>query len=914
MADTDTIKILVVDDLADKLLVYRTVLEEGGLEVVTATSGADALRRLLLDEFAVILLDVNMPVMDGFETAALIRARKRCAHTPIIFVTAHADELHAIRGYQYGAVDYVLTPVVPEVLRTKVRVFVELFRLNQQVRKQAEERLAAAESERQRLAAVLENAGDLFALADATGRTVHMNAAGLTLLGLPRPAGLTTPTTISSRSHAIAYPHWVDERLWGDTLDVAARDGVWFGESNLRTQDGREIPVSKVILAHKGRGGQVDSFSIIARDIGERRRSEQAVVDSERRYRHLVHALPAALYTCDVEGRITLFNKAAAALWGREPELGRDEWTVAPRMFRPDGTPVDVKDAPMALCLKEGRAIRGEELVIERPDGSRRNVLSHPEPVFDVSGTMIGAINMLMDITDLKAAERALRGSESRLRAMFGQAAVGIVLMDLRGHFLEANERMSQIVNRPVEQLRNVSWKDITHPDDWANNKAAIEQVASGQRADCSLEKRYQRANGEWVWVNITLSPLMDDSGRIFRLMKVVEDISARKLAELEVQRHREHLEQLVRERTAELEASHERLRLADRLAAIGTLAAGLGHDMGNLLLPMRMRLDALESVGLPDSAQEDIRAIRDACEYLKRLSRGLRLFALNPEETRASGVVTDIPVWWADISPFLRNALQRGIELHASIPVEAPRIVISPHMLTQAVYNLVQNAGDAMKSRASGRVSVTATPAADGSAIVIEVSDNGPGMSEEVLRRCMEPFFTTKPRGISTGLGLALVRGAIHNAGGSIDIKSRQDEGTTFRLTIPTVSAAVARQVTSDSGPRIACVDLRDSRIAAFVSAVLGSMDVRVIREAWSPKSVAPLLVIDSKSDRLMELKAFLRDNPTRRALVLGENPDIMSGDQIVVIEAAPTAGRLRTVLSAVFSLAKSQPEEALT
>src|SRR5688500_10618980 len=144
MPDHDPIKILVVDDLADKLLVYRTVLEETGIEVITASSGAEALRRILLDEFAVILLDVNMPGMDGFETASLIRGRKRCAHTPIIFVTAHADELHALRGYQYGAVDYILTPVVPEVLRTKVRVFAELFRLTLQVRRQAEERLAAA--------------------------------------------------------------------------------------------------------------------------------------------------------------------------------------------------------------------------------------------------------------------------------------------------------------------------------------------------------------------------------------------------------------------------------------------------------------------------------------------------------------------------------------------------------------------------------------------------------------------------------------------------------------------------------------------------------------------------------------------------------------------------------------------------
>src|SRR5262245_49622773 len=123
MPQNEPIKILVVDDLPEKILVYRSILEEPGQEVISAGSGPEALKHLLANDFAVILLDINMPGMDGFETASLIRNRKRCAHTPIIFVTAHADELYPLRGYAYGAVDYILTPVVPEILRSKVRVF-----------------------------------------------------------------------------------------------------------------------------------------------------------------------------------------------------------------------------------------------------------------------------------------------------------------------------------------------------------------------------------------------------------------------------------------------------------------------------------------------------------------------------------------------------------------------------------------------------------------------------------------------------------------------------------------------------------------------------------------------------------------------------------------------------------------------
>jgi CheY-like chemotaxis protein len=126
MTELERARILIVDDLPEKLLVFRTVLEDVDADVVVARSGAEALKRVLEDNFAVILLDVNMPDIDGLETANLIRQHKRTRHTPIIFITAYADEMQTALGYRLGAVDYILSPVIPEVLRTKVRVFVDL--------------------------------------------------------------------------------------------------------------------------------------------------------------------------------------------------------------------------------------------------------------------------------------------------------------------------------------------------------------------------------------------------------------------------------------------------------------------------------------------------------------------------------------------------------------------------------------------------------------------------------------------------------------------------------------------------------------------------------------------------------------------------------------------------------------------
>src|SRR5213083_865118 len=119
--EPDRADILIVDDRPDKLLVYGTILEDLGQNLFTAASGEQALKQVLERDFAVILLDVNMPGMDGLETAALIRGRSRSAHVPIIFITAdYGDEIRTARGYSLGAVDFMVSPIVPAILRSKV--------------------------------------------------------------------------------------------------------------------------------------------------------------------------------------------------------------------------------------------------------------------------------------------------------------------------------------------------------------------------------------------------------------------------------------------------------------------------------------------------------------------------------------------------------------------------------------------------------------------------------------------------------------------------------------------------------------------------------------------------------------------------------------------------------------------------
>jgi signal transduction histidine kinase/DNA-binding response OmpR family regulator len=185
----EPVNILVVDDRPAKLIAMEALLADLGENVVCVASGADALRQLPERDFAVILLDVNMPDMDGFETAALIRQRPRWQHVPIIFMTAASDDTHVLRGYSLGAVDYILSPIVPEILRPKVKVFVELFRMTAQLKRQAEERVALAEEQARRAAAEAASRRAAF-LADAgknMARSLDLATTAKAMLDLAVP-------------------------------------------------------------------------------------------------------------------------------------------------------------------------------------------------------------------------------------------------------------------------------------------------------------------------------------------------------------------------------------------------------------------------------------------------------------------------------------------------------------------------------------------------------------------------------------------------------------------------------------------------------------------------------------------------------------------------------------------------------
>lgn len=208
----------------------------------------------------------------------------------------------------------------------------------------------------------------------------------------------------------------------------------------------------------------------------------------------LIEMLPAAVYACDKEGRITFYNKAAAVLWGRNPRIGKDLWCGSWKIYQPDGTPLILDACPMAITLKEGVAVKGHEIIIERPDGVRVNVLPHPQPLFDTYGKITGAFNMLVDITGKKAAEDEIRESEKKYRELARSLEEKVEKRTLE--LKKQNEELEQYAYiashdlqeplRKIQTFTELLEKDI---DDKKEVKKNLEKISTSAKRMTSLIK-----------------------------------------------------------------------------------------------------------------------------------------------------------------------------------------------------------------------------------------------------------------------------------------------------------------------------------------------------------------------------------------------------------------------------------------
>jgi PAS domain S-box-containing protein len=251
---------------------------------------------------------------------------------------------------------------------------------------------------------------------------------------------------------------------------------------------------------------------------------------SEGSSRKILDELPAAIYVTDALGRITYFNEAAAALWGHRPTIGTSEWCGSWKLFWPDGRALPHGECPMAIAIKEKRAVRGIQAIAERPDGTRVPFEPYPTPLFDASGALIGAVNMLIDITDRKRAEEV----KQRLSSIVQFSDDAIISKNLKGIIESWNAGAERIFGYTASEAIGQS-VGILIPTDRLNEETEIiSRIRRGERID-HYETVRRRKDGSLIDVSLTVSPIMDAEGKVLGASKIARDITERKRSEAHI-------------------------------------------------------------------------------------------------------------------------------------------------------------------------------------------------------------------------------------------------------------------------------------------------------------------------------------------------------------------------------------------
>ena len=305
-------------------------------------------------------------------------------------------------------------------------------------------------------------------------------------------------------------------------------------------------------------------------------RSPLPVIPRNILVQDILEALPEAVYTTDENGRITFYNGAAAKLWGRHPELGSSEFCGSWKLYWPDGSLLPHDQCPMAIALRERRPVRGMEAVAERPDGSRIPFLAFPTPLFDAEGNLIGAVNMLVDLTARAIADEAAQ----RYAAIVEFSDDAILAKDLNGTIINWNrgaERLfgytaEEAIGKPVMMLIPVERHD--------EEPEILSRIRRGERID-HYETVRRRKDGSLIEISLSVSPITTRDGRIIGASKIARDITERRRAE-----QQQHL--LIRE------MDHRVKNLFTLAGSVVKLSARSASTPAELATAVSARLNAL--------------------------------------------------------------------------------------------------------------------------------------------------------------------------------------------------------------------------------------------------------------------------------------------------------------------------------
>ncbi|WP_210529662.1 PAS domain S-box protein [Rubellimicrobium arenae] len=643
------------------------------------------------------------------------------------------------------------------------------------------------------LAAALEEIAEPVEITDADRRFTYVNRAFEAVTGIPaaEAIGRTAREILSSGEHDAAFFEAIDACL--------ARGEVWRGIIVNRARNGRRLEQDTTITPLRDDGGHLAHFVSVRRDVGAARAEARALAASEARYRAVVETQTEYIIRVDDDGYWTFMNAAAQRRIGKSLDEIRALGQRDQDFVHPEDRPV--YDAHMARLTPLNPTDTVEFRTIY--DGNRVHWEQWTDTgIFDDQGRLIEIQCVGHDVSDRRRAEAELRASEERLAAI-------IEANPLAMNIARLSDRRLLFVNQPWRDLFGVSAADPNEADlarlyaDPGDRDRIFAAMASGEEVT-NRELRFRRVDGTEITCSITSRPILFQGEPA--LVTSTIDLTQLRAAEAEIARQREALHQ------------------SEKMTALGALLAGVAHELNNPLSVVVGYSSMLrETVSDPDLL-ERLGKVHGAADRCARIVRTFLAMARAKPPVRGPVDVGELVLGALDLSAYaLRTA---GVEVRTDLPARLPPVWGDADQLGQVVTNLVVNAQQALLGQPAPRRMLLAARA-EGDQVLLEVSDNGPGMAPEVAKRAFDPFFTTKPQGVGTGVGLSVCHGIVAAHGGRIDLETAPGQGARLRVWLPRGETGLSDLAAPDdheplSGGRVLVVD-DEPDVASLVAEALG-------------------------------------------------------------------------------------------
>ncbi len=570
-------------------------------------------------------------------------------------------------------------------------------------------------------------------------------------------------------------------------------------EEDVNFPDGRRAIWLSTKSPLRGATGEVIGLVGTSLDITERKAIEASHREIEERYRLAIGATSDVIWDWRLADGDVIWNDALATRFGHAFVQTSAEWWLD--NIHPDDR--QRIEASIHAVIDHGGTGWADEYRFKRADGSYAFVLDRGTVLRDAASKPLRMIGAMLDLTERKRAEAALTQSEERLRLATEASDTGLWDVDLINNILIWPPRTKAMFGiSPGVPVSMRDFYDGLHPDDLERTSLAFAAAADPeQRALYDVEYRtVGKEDGIIRWVAAKGRGVFEDD-RCKRVVGVAIDVTARKADEEQLRELNERLESRVAEEVAERTKAEDALRQSQKMEAVGQLTGGIAHDFNNMLAVVIGSLDLLARRMAEDDqrAKRYVDAAMDGARRAAQLTQRLLAFSrqqpLQPEVVDANKLV-------AGMSDLLRHTLP-DLQPETVLAGGLWRTFADPNQLENAILNLAVNARDAMHE--GGRLTIeTANCHLDeryaaghlglptGQYVMIAVTDTGSGMPQEVIAKAFDPFFTTKEVGRGTGLGLSQVYGFVKQSGGHVKIYSEPGQGTTVKVYLPRLVAAV--------------------------------------------------------------------------------------------------------------------------